>query len=476
MEARARRAVTRLTSHCGWLTDMAGLRQLTGTRLVIVLLMAQIGAAVAPARCMEVGVNVHMGDYPLGVTQSALHALDVGFRADVPWKDIELTPGKLQYPGPNTPLDHLDALVTDAAQRRQQPLLILAYGNKAYDGGGFITSPQGIAAFAKYAAFTVAHFKGRAADFEIWNEWNHGLGSRPGGAKVAGQARAYVDLLKAAHGSIKAANPQGRVIGGAVAGTDTEWITQFAEAQGLSYLDAISVHPYVHCNARRTPRPPSDLRLQGWITQPATRGHALRAAASQWMFKPDRGTPEEAIAWLDQLKTLLDKYSPSRSIPVYISEMGWPTSTGQCGVPQTVAAAYLQRFMLLATARPWIEGIWWYDLFDDGNDPGSREDRFGLAATDRSPKPAYQALSALSDVLKSPRAATEKTDSSGVLTITGSTVTGKPFTASWLPTDTFDTRQSWSQGSQLVQQGFKAAAPQADSSAVSATPLILFRE
>src|ERR1700719_1878023 len=107
-----------------------------------------------------------MGDYPLYATQAALTALDVGLRGDVPWKDIEVTPGNLQYPGPSSALGKLDTLVTDAARRQHRPMLILAYGNKAYDDGGLITSPRGIEAFAKYAAFAVAHFKGRAEDFE----------------------------------------------------------------------------------------------------------------------------------------------------------------------------------------------------------------------------------------------------------------------------------------------------------------------
>ncbi len=34
--------------------------------------------------------------------------------------------------------------------------------------------------------------------------------------------------------------------------------------------------------------------------------------------------------------------------------------------------------MLLAKARPWIAGVWWYDLFDDGDDAANKEHRFGL--------------------------------------------------------------------------------------------------
>jgi len=160
---------------------------------------------------------------------------------------------------------------------------------------------------------------------------------------------------------------------------------------------------------------------------------------------------------------------------VYVTEIGWPTSTGQCGVPDAVAAAYLQRFMLLAAARPWIAGVWWYDLFDDGNDPGNRENRFGLAAKNHSPKPAYGALSAITGVLKSPQVPAEKLDPDGSIEITGTDRDGRAFDAAWLPTDAFDAAQAWSKGSQLVKEGFRTQAGP-DPGALSATPLLLIQK
>jgi len=456
-------------------TAMTRFMQLSWVQVTLLALGVAVAMPSHAQRKLEVGVGVHMGDYPLPATQKALNDLDVSLRGDVPWKDIEVTPGNLQYPSSaSSPLGKLDTLVTDAARRQHRPVLILAYGNKAYDGGGLITSPRGIDAFAKYAAFTVAHFKGRAEDFEVWNEWNHGTGLPPE-HKVAGDARSYVNLLRATAQSIKSANPQARVLGGAVAGTDTAWITQFAQAQGLQYVDGLSVHPYVHCNARTVPRAPADLKLSGKLLNMSSGGSAVRVSQGVPVLSPIGGTPEQAIAWLDQVKALLDQYSPSRPIPVYVTEIGWPTSKGQCGIPPAAAAAYLQRFMLLAATRPWIAGVWWYDLFDDGDDPGSREHRFGLAAKDRSPKPAYGALSALADVLKSAQLPSEKVDPEGALVITGTDVRGKPFNAFWLPTDMFDVSQASSKGSQLLKEGFRAQSGP-DPAALSATPLLMIQK
>jgi len=451
---------------------MTEIMQLSRVQVTLLILVMAVTTPCHAQRKLEVGAGVHMGDYPLDAAQSALNNLDIGFRADVPWKDVEVTPGSLQYPTSHSPLQNLDTLVTDSVRHQHRPLLILAYGNKAYDGGGLITSPQGIDAFARYAAFAVAHFKGRVEDFEVWNEWNHGLGSPPG-RKIAGDARQYVNLLRASYQTIKATNPQAHVIGGAVAGTDTAWIAQFAQSEGLQYLDGISVHPYVHCDARAVPRAPSDLKLSSKLFN--TGNPSLKVSQGGPVLSPVGGTPEQAIAWLDQLKALLDKYSPPRPIPVYVTEIGWPTSKGQCGVPDAVAAAYLQRFMLLAAARPWIVGVWWYDLFDDGDDPGNREHRFGLIAKNRSPKPAYGALSAISGVLKASQVPSEKVDPDGSIVVTGADAAGKPFYAAWLPTDVFDASQAWSKGSQLAKEGFRVRAGP-DPAALSAVPLVMIQK
>jgi polysaccharide biosynthesis protein PslG len=453
---------------------MRKFRSLAGAQLALLVLSLATASASRAQRPMDVGVGVHMGNYPLAATQAALDALDIGFRGDVPWKDIELTPGNLQYPTSSSPLKNLDTLVTHSAQRRYEPILILAYGNKAYDGGGLITSPQGIAAFANYAAFTVTHFKGRVTNFEVWNEWNHGLGSLPG-QKINGDAGQYVNLLRASFQRIKSANPQARVIAGAVSGLDTAWITQFIAAGGLNYMDGISVHPYVQCNAPAAPQSPQNLNVSGGLHIPAPSGRVPGAAQTALNFTPIGGTPEQAIAWLDQLKSLLDRSSPSRPIHVYVTEIGWPTSTGQCGVIPAKAAAYLQRFMLLAAARPWIAGVWWYDLFDDGDDPGNREDRFGLAALDHSPKPAYPALSEIGDLLKSSQTPTQTIGTHTEIVIAGANPAGKEYSAAWLPIDSLASTEATSLGAQLESRGFAArtAGLAVDPSRLGATPLIM---
>jgi hypothetical protein len=79
-------------------------------------------------------------------------------------------------------------------------------------------------------------------------------------------------------------------------------------------------------------------------------------------------------------------------VPVYVTEAGWPVYSGGNGVTEQQAADYLQRFMLLAKARPWIAGVWWYDLFDDGDNAANTEHRFGLIDRAGAKRPSFEAL------------------------------------------------------------------------------------
>jgi hypothetical protein len=219
---------------------------------------------------------------------------------------------------------------------------------------------EALDAFERYVRYVVKHFGNQVDQYEVWNEWNIGFGSNP--KQSTGDPIAYYRLLKRVYQVIKSENPHAVVIAGAVAGTDLTWSKALFEAGGLQYLDAFSVHSYtlyhLHSN------------------------------------------PEVAIRILDLLRQAMRERSPHRDIPVFITEMGWPTNTGHLGVSEDQAAGYLIRFLALVKARPWIAGVWWYDLIDDGASDTEAEQRFGLLHTGLSAKPAYLAASRMAPLLK----------------------------------------------------------------------------
>jgi polysaccharide biosynthesis protein PslG len=388
----------------------------------------------------QAGVSVHVGQKrnSLKDTIAALSNGGLTFRDEVLWSHLEGRDGATTFPAA---FNDLDELVTDAARRHKPPIIILDYGNNLYDGGDMITSPEGIAAFCRYAAFVVKHFQGRVTQFEVWNEWNIGMGTHPLKPR---SPESYVNLLQAAYKAIKSANPAATVIGGVVNGVDLNWVDAFGRAGGFSSLDAFSVHPYEFWYAK-APKSPADLHTTAREAVRAVGGlvaGAVRTANGQTAFQPVPGTPEAAFAKLDALKAKIDQFAPGKNIRVFITEMGWPTNEGAFGIPEASAAAYLQRFYLLGRSRPWVAGIWWYDLFDDGDDATNKENRYGLLYHKGDAKPTYQALLALRDVLESPAAFTNSVATDGTVVVSGTLSNGKSVKVIWLATNDFKRQQS----------------------------------
>ena len=327
----------------------------------LLALLATFTGAATPADPFQVGVGVHVGQNknPLDATAAALEqGRFTSFRDEVFWHRLERKKGVLEFPDS---LHDLDQLVTLAAQRGVRPLLILDYGNPFYDGGGQLSSPEAIAAWSRYVRFVVKHFKGRVDQFEVWNEWNIGSGGTPAQrAARHGSPEDYAKVLQAAYSAVKAENPAATVLGGAFAGYDYKWIEAFGRAGGFGSLDGFSTHPYVFAEGKK-------------------------------------GTPDSAIRHLDELKALIDRLAPGRNVRVYVTETGWPVYTGTNGVTEQQAADYLQQFMLLARSRPWIAGIWWYDLFDDGDNASNTEHRFGLIDRAGVKRPAFRAVAGARD-------------------------------------------------------------------------------
>ena len=186
--------------------------------------------------------------------------------------------------------------------------------------------------------------------FEIWNEWNLKVRENT----QLGSVEQYLELVKAAYPAIKKEIPNGTVlVGGAGDDKNWRWILKAIEMGLMDYGDGISVHPYNYCS-RLSPR-------TGWNV-------------------------------LYSVKTLhreLKKAYPDKDILIYITEIGWPDTDGECGgVSLDIIAENVAQILLEAPALPWLKGIWIYELLDQGTDPTDREDHFGLYDYNKNKKPA----------------------------------------------------------------------------------------
>ncbi|MBB4011601.1 cellulase family glycosylhydrolase [Niveibacterium umoris] len=306
-------------------------------------------SCVVASEQFKIGVSIHFGtnwDSYGDVFPSIQNLGFNSFRDEVFWHRLESTVGTREFPAS---LADLNRAVDNSKRLNVIPLIILNYGNKAFQDGDLPTTDVAIEAFTKYALFVDRYFGDKVSSYEVWNEWNIGLGS-PRRPRTLGRPDDYVRLLKSVSQALRRERTSVEIVAGAIEGLDDRWVDGFISSGGLSWSDAISVHPYVLQKARNN-------------------------------------LPETSIEWLDMLHKKVAAASPGRAMPVYVTEIGWPTNRGQYGVAEDEAAAYYARYVLLARARDWVKGVWWYTLLDSGNDESNKEHRFGIVRRDGGYKP-----------------------------------------------------------------------------------------
>ncbi len=309
----------------------------------------------------HVGVCTHFSQNK-GVVEMNLRSIGnagIGsIRDEVGWSSIEREKGELVMP------EQLDHYVRRASAAGLQVLLILDYANRFYDDGDRPRSPEAIEGFCLYAEFVVRHF-GKDVDlYEIWNEWDIGIGLRPP-YNVGGSGEDYVKLLKAVYPRMKAVDPDVTVIGGSPTsgGVRKGWFEEILKLDALDHCDAVSIHSYNYS--------------AGF---------------------PER-SPETCSVWMTNVQNMLRKYNSGTDVPFYVTEMGWPNHVGRTGTAPELSASYLARLYLLARTSPSFRGIWWYDFQDDGWKPDHNENNFGIVRPDLTPKPAYHVLADISDLI-----------------------------------------------------------------------------
>ena len=326
----------------------------------LIAMLPLLGAAnevPAPRFPDGVGVNIH---FVTGHEEDLDLIAAAGFRfvrMDFAWGAVE--PRKGQYHWAD-----YEELLMNLEKRGLGAILILDYSHPLYEET--VTSPHpitgashkataspqhpdSIAAFARWAAASAKHFRGRHVLWEIWNEPNGTFWSpKP-------DARQYAALALTTAKAIRAAEPKATIIGPASAGFPWEFLETFLKSGVLEYLDAVSVHPY------RNPKSP----------------------------------PETAAADYQKLRSMVNRYAPpSRKQPIPILSGEWGYSTYTRGVALETQAAFAARQQLSNLLNGVPLSIW-YDWKNDGPDPNENEHNFGTVLPDLKPKPAYVAMQTL---------------------------------------------------------------------------------
>jgi hypothetical protein len=297
-------------------------------------------------------------------------------RDELGWAAMEPTPGNYHIPAKTLAWIH-------AARRAGLKIdLILAYGNPAYP------DHYDTDAYAKAAGWLAGAVAGDVQAIEILNEPNNfGFRTTYGGAwngnetngSISPYVQKYVQLLNAATKAIKLANPQMTVIGlGAPAPASFRMI-----ALGLAReVDGLTDHPYGVQMPELVPyaATPDILQRDGIATADAKGTFAsqvsmFRAQARKW------GAPEKL--WHTEWG-----YSTVRARP----------EKHQRALSEDTQAVYTLRRVLESDGIG-VEHTFIYDFKDDGVDPYSDYENFGLVKIDRSPKRSYFAVQRVTGLL-----------------------------------------------------------------------------
>jgi hypothetical protein len=283
-------------------------------------------------------------------------------RTDFLWGLVE--PSKGKYSPPNWWHTFAEDLRTCGIK----PLVLLTYGNGNYEHGRKPTDAIAKEAYGRYAAYMARTYAPFTSLYEIWNEWDSRLGGdRPGTVSD------YVSLVRAAASRIKLADPDAIVLGGSFTSRGMRQGLEMAAIQDglLKYVDGIAVHTY-------------NFDVTG------------------------KNTPEDHADWLIEIEKEVTAASNRSIVPLYVTEVGWPTVVGnplarEVGLSPELQAAYYTRTVLLARSLPFVRGLWWYQFIDLNIVPPTTGARMGLLSTDGEPKLSMHAALNLAPLVKEGR-------------------------------------------------------------------------
>lgn len=305
------------------------------------------GRFATPSVAQSIGVQVEPW-HTSATDLERIHRLGVGvIRWGFAWAEIEPRRGEYDWSGP-------DRFMAMARAANLRSVVILGLDNPAYQAAPPNT-PEGVQAFARFAAAAATRYRNDGVAWELWNEpdlarfWP----PRPDSA-------AYARLASAGCRAIKAREPGATVIGPASARLpdpfdQASWAMRanLHESGAWSCLDAISAHFYHLADGQEPPRPSA--------VAPYAR------IASRWTARRMGGAPARALLCTEWGYSHPGALPPGRAADA----IKMPLLNLLSGVPLTVI----------------------YEWRDHGTNPADPEDHYGLVDYDGRDKGGVALLS-----------------------------------------------------------------------------------
>ena len=281
---------------------------------------------------------------------------DLWVRDMLEWAEIEQTKGEIVIP------EHFRERYKRITQEGKKIVLVLCYGNPIYSGTTNVVMPTVsnkpyFDAWINYVSTMVNEFKDIVDHFEIWNEPN--LSYANSNASAAEYAELCVETKKV----IEKIQPQAVVIGGAIAyaRSHNQFVKNFYN-NGGNQMDGISFHIYDYANV------------------------------------PEDKWESVLLAAFEGLMDSLDC-----NLPLWFTETGYCTGTGDNAVSEEQQAAYLIRMQALwdnylKTEKREGE-IFWFFTNDWTTDSGDTSGNHGLIDVNGVAKDSYYTFKALNRLI-----------------------------------------------------------------------------
>ncbi len=354
------------------------------------------GQTLVPINAFGYGIQVHgtVGDPT--VAAELVNRLGLGWiKQQVRWGDLELSPGDLNW-------GMLDGLMAAAQERGIRVMLSIvtapAWTRPA--AGNTHGPPDDLNQYTAFLSKLIDHYAGQIGAIEVWNEQNL---EREWQTSDGLQAARYVEMLRMAHETIKAKDPNIVVISGALSPTggwvepdgrvtaidDFVYFQQMLESGLTNYADCVGAH---HNGYNIGP----DVTAEDAPSLPDSAGATFRGPFDNvhhsWSFKSTLWGYYHMMAGQKKL---------------CVTEFGWASSEATGGTPpgfgfaddnslQEQANWISQAFQLQRDwGITWLAFLWNLDFGPKGLGPEDNNVPYSILNLDGSPRPAFEALEAM---------------------------------------------------------------------------------
>jgi len=292
-------------------------------------------------------------------------------------------------------LAELDAAIQKARNAGLQVLIPIADGvpywasaDPAKTGGSWnkLWKPTSMSDYGDFVDFVVSRYSSLGVtSYEIWNEPNHPR-FWPSGVDAVD----YTTMLRAGSDAVRRANPAAKVVLGGLAKSDAAYMSALYAAGAGPLFDIAAIHPYTG----------SVSPTQCWVDASGVKA-------------------KDAFCGIEAVRDVMVAKGDSAK-EMWLTELGWSTSTAAYGVTEAQQASYLTDAYTWLSSRPYVTVTFWYqsrNVYWLNDDPTDLEANYGLWRTDYAAKPAWASFQAVA-ASQVPPGATTSTNAASTTTPT----------------------------------------------------------